>query len=140
MEWYLKGLSHSIGPFDKNAVLGKIKSGELRPHELVFCNSQEEWKPLVEWGCFPRESFPCFQQLWSRHENEQAWILCRQVNANEMRQEGPLSLSEIKDKLKIGQLSDMDLIWTHGMTGWSRIEDRPELKQTKIVGNTEILW
>lgn len=46
------------------------------------------------------------------------------------RQEGPLSLDEMRTRISSGQASAQDHAWREGMDDWKRVEDIVELKQT----------
>lgn len=127
MSWYLSSALKPVGPFDLVVLQDKIKKGQLGPHDLVFHQQTQEWKPAIQWTELRHLGFPAFEALNTENAKETVWIVLHlDPAAKEYQQEGPFSANEVSRGLVDGKYKGEDLVWKKGLSGWARLSDRLE--------------
>ncbi|MEN0059575.1 MAG: DUF4339 domain-containing protein [Bdellovibrio sp.] len=130
--WYYNQNLKPQGPLSLVEIKGRIQKGEIGPFELLYNEQEQQWRPAREWGVFPESLFPAGQVVstvveeLSQVENLMEWVLLRKLEEGRVTQEGPYSLRQIREGLQKKEISLDQYIWKTGMTGWCRIQDRPE--------------
>lgn len=125
MSWYLRAGLKPQGPFTEADVRQRLAAGEVSPEDLLWQDEKGEWKPALLWPEFRAMSVPAFQEVEMIGENEKEWIVLERGDGAP-KTTGPWSLVEIREALKEGRMKGTDHLWKKGMTGWARIESRPE--------------
>lgn len=127
MSWYLRDGLKPKGPFPEDEIKRLLLAGELSPEDLIWKDGPGEWKAALMWPEFRALSVPAFQEVESVGEDEKEWVVLQKREGVVPKTTGPWSLSEIRDGLARGEFQPTDHLWKKGMSGWSRIESRPEL-------------
>jgi hypothetical protein len=130
--WYFNKNLKPQGPLNFEDMKKKIMRGEVGPQDLI-CREDDgavnAWAPAVEWRDFPRELFPAFQQNYFKatRNDEKEWIVLVFTQENpEGLQQGPYSITEVKEMIENGTVSPDDYIWRSGLSGWVLLKDRAE--------------
>lgn len=117
------------GPFSFEELRGKVHSGEVGPQDLI-CDETSSWKPAAEWGVFEFQLFPATQGFIPGSEISEdirEWVLLVDPgHGAKPLQEGPFTVSELRDSVMGGRVSPYQYIWKTGLSGWCQIKDRPE--------------
>lgn len=130
MTWYLRSGLKPVGPFDENDVRRRLIAGELSPEDLLWKDGVGEWKAALLWPEFRAMSVPAFQEVEQIGEDEKEWVVLQQIEGVP-KTTGPWSMKEIRVALKEGRFKGTDHLWKKGMSGWARIESRPEQLTSK---------
>lgn len=138
MNWYLRAGLKPRGPFTEDDIRGRLSAGEVSPEDLLWKDGDNEWKAAFLWREFRAMSVPAFQEVERVGEDEKEWVVLER-EAGASKTSGPWSLAEIRTAIKEGRLKGTDHLWKKGMTGWARIESRPErLAEPSISEDPEI--
>lgn len=128
-KWYCHVNLKPLGPFSLEEVRAKIHQGEVGPQDLI-CDESNSWRPAMEWALFEFQLFPAGQGLTpdsAMVENVREWVLLvNSGNGMKPLQEGPYSLGELRESLRLGRISPQQYIWKTGLSGWCQVKDRPE--------------
>lgn len=127
MKWYLRQGNKPVGPYPESQLKEALLKGDLRPQELIWQQGANEWKPALMWAEFKGLDVPAFQKVGEIPEDQTEWVVLQMGPEGRPQTKGPLSMQEIRQALKAGILTSKDSLWTKGMTGWARIDSRPEL-------------
>lgn len=136
--WYLQKSLKPMGPFSEEEVLKKIKSGDLRPFDLVqeAVSPDQPWAPAMKVFKRHLKDFPSFQEMpplgaaWKEFEKHD-WILLETSPDGVKIQKGPLSFSEC---ISIAQkTTELVYCWKPGLTGWVPVVDRPEYQSEVMI-------
>ncbi|MFV3409452.1 DUF4339 domain-containing protein [Bdellovibrio bacteriovorus] len=127
--WYYNKNLKPQGPVGIEEIRQLILKGDIGPHDLISCDSDGSWKSAWEWG-FDRSLFPATQgyvQGMDIAADDKEWVLLvASDDGKALVQEGPYSVREVQESLRSQRVSAQNYIWKSGMSGWSRILDRPE--------------
>lgn len=127
--WYYNENLKPQGPLSLEQIRERIQRGEVGPFDLI-CQDGDNWRPACEWGVFEAQLFPAVQAYVPGQDvalDEKEWVLL--VVGDDGRsvlQEGPYSVREIQEGLRTGSISGHQHVWKSGLTGWCRVQDRPE--------------
>lgn len=129
-KWYYSKSLKPVGPFTGTEMRALIHRGEVGPHDLISLESDGAWRPAMEWGVFEMTLFPATQEFIPGGDiqtEERQWVLLvPSEKGHGFIQEGPCSHTEIRELLKKQSLSGNVYVWKAGLSGWSRLQDRPE--------------
>ena len=130
--WYFNRDLKPQGPHSLEEMRELIHSGDIGPHDLICHDVDGAWKVASEWGVFERTLFPATQEYMPGQEfvaDEKEWVLLASDDGGKtVLQEGPFSLADLRRSLEQRLVSDQQYIWKPGLSGWSRIADRPEFR------------
>lgn len=127
--WYYSRNLKPLGPISNAELREMILRGEVRPQDLICPHEEGHWRPAQEWGLFEKTLFPALQEFVPGLDTEKhikEWVLLVQDAEKRLRQEGPLSLVDLQAGLVQRTIQPEQFVWKAGLTGWSRIADRPE--------------
>ncbi len=128
--WYCSKNLKPMGPFTNDEMRSLIYRGEVGPHDLISLERDGSWRPAAEWGTFEMTLFPATQGYIPGGDilpEEKQWVLLvPSQRGSGFLQEGPFSHVEIMGRLKSQSLSGNVYVWKAGLSGWSRLQDRPE--------------
>ncbi len=128
--WYYNQNLKPQGPITLQEMRERILKGVVGPYDLISCGKNGEWKAAYEWREFERSLFPAAQEYvpgQASFVNEKEWVLLVPAPDREaVLQEGPYSLQELRDGLSAQKISQSQYVWKPGLSGWCRIQDRPE--------------
>ena len=125
MSWYLRAGLKPVGPFDEAEVRRRLLAGEVSPEDLLWKDGVDDWRPALLWPEFRAMSVPAFQEVEMVTEDDREWVVLSQ-GEGAPQTSGPFSLREIRDGLRDGRFKGTDHLWKKGMSGWARLESRPE--------------
>lgn len=115
--WYFQKKGRTEGPIPEATLHLAIEKGEIGALDLLFREGDPRWRSAMEFGEL--------QKYFSKTKpsaNEDHWIiLSRTKDSKEAKQKGPYRTSEVKLKLKLGDLKYTDYAWKQGMKEWYRI-------------------
>lgn len=131
--YYLQKALKPMGPYARDEVIKKIRSGDVRPYDLVLSADDESltWLPALDVFRSERHEFPCFQGLppqgseW-RVFDKQDWVLLEMSSQGEPVQSGPYSFDVCIQKAHASQ--ELLYCWKPGLSGWVPVIDRPEFQ------------
>jgi hypothetical protein len=103
----------------------RLVTGEISPEDLIWKDGVEEWKSALSWVEFRAMSVPAFQEVGMVEDDEKEWIVLEKMESGH-RTTGPWSLNQIRWAVHEGRITGRDHMWKKGMSGWARIESRPE--------------
>lgn len=127
MSWYIRDGLKPRGPFEKAQVERLLRHGALSPEDWLCEGAQSEWKAAREFPEFSRLPFPSEQAIALHDTQAPVWVVLS-IRDEEKHQEGPMSMDQVRDGLLKGRFALSDHMWCDGMTGWARIESRPEFR------------
>ena len=132
--WFYNQNLKPHGPFTLQEMRDKILLGHIGPEDLICDESAgDSWLPAREFSCFERSLFPALQNyILGQETNLQAqdWVVLAPLAEGENpRQLGPYSHADIVDLLRHGDILPSHHVWRSGLSGWSRLTDRPEFKE-----------
>jgi hypothetical protein len=109
---YYVALSNSqLGPISQKEVEARIAAGEITFAHFVWRTGDSGWMKLGE-----HESF---KKLFAG-KSMRAWFVFRNKT-----QYGPLAQEEVERLIQVGQIRASDLVWSEGMTGWTKFAEIP---------------
>ena len=118
------------GPDTVEELRNFILRGEIGPSDLIMNEGHGEWLSANSYPDFEEGLFPSAQGMdpvTGFSEEEKEWIvLMPQAEKSGLHQEGPFSVREMKDLVKKGVLNLEQYAWKSGLSGWCRLQDRPE--------------
>lgn len=115
--WYFQKKGRTEGPIPEATLHLAIEKGEIGALDLLFREGDPRWRSAMEYG----ELQKYFTKTQSS-ANEDHWIiLSRSKDSKEAKQKGPYRTSEVKLKLRLGELKYTDYAWKQGMKEWYRI-------------------
>ncbi|KYG63838.1 hypothetical protein AZI86_13550 [Bdellovibrio bacteriovorus] len=130
--WYYNRNLKPQGPISTPEMREKIRSGEIGPHDLVCAQEDGRWMAAIEWGVFEQPLFPAAQEFILGRDivpDAKEWVLLVHDVDKRLLQEGPFSIAELRSGLQLNKIRPDQFVWKAGLTGWSRIADRPEFKE-----------
>lgn len=129
--WYYNHNLKPQGPFSLEEMRERIHRGDIGPQSLISNNRDNVWKPACEHEDFEVSLFPATQGYvhgLETGDDEKEWVLLvPSLDGKSVLQEGPFSLSDLRAGLQAKSISQQQYIWKTGLSGWCRIQDRPEL-------------
>lgn len=132
--WYYNQNLKPQGPITLQEMREYILKGSIGPFDLISCGRDGEWRAASEWREFERSLFPAAQEYVPGQEfatQEKEWVLLvPALDRDATLQEGPYSLQELRDGLATQRISQNQYVWKPGLSGWCRIQDRPEFIST----------
>ena len=155
--WYLQKKGKTEGPIPDATLIRAIEKGDIGPLDLLFKEGEDRWRAAAEFESL-REHFQLAHGPDTTNEDE--WIILSKVKETKsFKQKGPFKTSDVKRKLKTGEVLWSDYAWREGMKEWYRItaleifhgeapdmssEDvvtktSPKLSQKEVLDNVEIL-
>ncbi|MEK2645597.1 DUF4339 domain-containing protein [Bdellovibrio sp. BCCA] len=130
VSWYYNLNLKPQGPLSFEEMRARIHRGEVGPHDLISNDADGSWRPACEWGVFEVTLFPATQAFMQGQdvvEDEKEWVLLvPAADGKGVVQEGPFSVREIREALRNHSVNGQQYIWKSGLSGWCRIQDRPE--------------
>lgn len=135
VSWYFHQNLKPQGPLTFEEIRQRIHRGEIGPQSLVSNTVEDRWKPAKEWGVFEDSLFPALQgqELEQINLEEKSWVLLvPSAEGKGILQEGPFSLMELKQGIREGRISVQQFIWKSGLSGWCKIQDRPEFDRELV--------
>lgn len=130
MSWYIRDGLKPRGPLEKAQVERLLRHGALSPEDWLCEGARSEWKSAREFPEFARLPFPSEQAVALFDTAAPVWVVLS-IRDEESRQEGPMSMDHVRDGLLKGRYALGDHMWCDGMTGWARIESRPEFRDLR---------
>ncbi len=127
--WYISQNLKPLGPFTLQEMRLKVHKGEVGPTDLVLNEEQGDWVAASQWGCFEAALYPSKQGHIDgiAPSQEKEWIvLMPHPETKSLQQEGPFSVQEVLSSLKAGRVQPSQYVWKSGLSGWCRLQDRPE--------------
>lgn len=125
--WYISAALKPVGPLSLLDLTDKIKKGQLGLFDLVFNEETNEWRPAQDWPELRHVGFPALEAVGLHSAEEAVWVVLHQEPETKLhRQEGPFSAKDIEQEISGGRLSREDLVWKKGLSGWARLNERPE--------------
>jgi hypothetical protein len=131
--WYYNRNLKPHGPVPTSEMSELITRGEVGPQDLISAKEDGRWLAAEEWGVFPKHMFPAGQQFIPGIETSpdvKEWVLLVANAEKRVVQEGPFSISDLQEALQAQRIRPEQFVWKAGLTGWSRIADRPEFNET----------
>lgn len=132
--WYCHENLKPVGPLSLEEVKAKIQKGEVGPYDLLQ-KENGDWKEAASYQEFSIFAFPAWQE-WDRalgdlEPHEKKWVLLVRLDAKEAVQEGPYSTLEVMELLKTKNRKYLGAwIWKNGLSGWAKMIDRPEFRES----------
>ncbi|KHD87329.1 MAG: hypothetical protein OM95_15030 [Bdellovibrio sp. ArHS] len=131
--WYYNKNLKPQGPVSLQEMRALIHRGEVGPYDLVCCARDSVWKATCEFAEFERSLFPAVQVFVPGEEvaqDEREWVLLSPSETGKsLIQEGPFSVRELRDMLINKKIVGEQYIWKSGLSGWCRLQDRPEFSE-----------
>lgn len=133
--WYYNTDLKPVGPVTLQEVRAQIHAGQIGPHDLICDEDQQEgrWQAASEFKEFEQGLFPSAQSYIPGVEVDELsadWVLLiPEEGTMQLRQQGPYSMSEVAEMFFQGKILASHHIWKSGLSGWSRLSDRPEFKK-----------
>ena len=128
--WYYNRNLKPQGPLTLEEIRSLVRTGEIGPQDLICHELDGEWRPAMDCGIFERTLFPATQEFMPGQDfsvEEKEWVLLMpEKDSQNILQEGPYSLNDLRERLRARVISSQHYIWKNGLSGWSRIADRPE--------------
>lgn len=127
--WYYNRNLKPHGPISTQEMRDKIRSGEVGPHDLICAQEDGRWMAAFEWGVFEPPLFPAAQAFIPGMDvvsEVKEWVLLVHDSDKRFLQEGPFSIADLQSGLQQNTIRPDQFVWKAGLTGWSRIADRPE--------------
>lgn len=128
--WYYNQNLKPQGPITRQEMREHILKGSIGPFDLISCGEAGEWRAAREWREFEISLFPAAQEYVPGQDlltHEKEWVLLVQApDRDTVLQEGPYSLHELREGLSAQKISQNQYVWKPGLSGWCRIQDRPE--------------
>lgn len=131
--WYFHHNLKPQGPFSLEEMRGKIHRGEVGPQDLICDETQEgRWLPALEWGVFEAGLFPATQNFFHGIDidldNKEWVLLATEPGTGKLHQQGPYSVQELLELLRQSKIHPSQHVWKGGLSGWCRLQDRPEFQ------------
>jgi hypothetical protein len=134
-KWFYLEEGRAKGPFPREFISQKIKSGELKKNDLVFREGTKKWEPLEAQEDFqndwPQAPVPPPEPSLSEIPE---WILLQPVRSDgkkaEYQQSGPFTSERITEMIAQGAAQYSDYIWKPSFSEWRRIGEVEDLKPT----------
>jgi hypothetical protein len=120
MMFYYLSKGKSQGPINETQLKQMISEKKFGPFDLVFINGTEKWQTVKSVPQFANS----FKAVSESLNTEKVWVVLKHVRLPEgikTKQDGPFNIDEVKTKLRKGDLSFDDYIWTDGMADWYRL-------------------
>jgi hypothetical protein len=125
-KWYVSISNKAKGPYSDLQVRDKITSGELKADTLSYKEGEPDWLPLEK------------QDIWTpgftpKHpletKDSKDWVLLVEspLKKGDFEQQGPFTDTEVKEKIKIGEVHLKDFCWKPGMATWKPLFESYEL-------------
>ncbi|WP_347356262.1 GYF domain-containing protein [Bdellovibrio sp.] len=128
--WYYNKNLKPQGPLSLEEMRLRIYKGEVGPQDLVCHEQSGEWRPAYEWSVFEMTLFPATQKFIPGADvatDEKEWVLLvSSEDGKTLVQEGPYSVRDIKTSVSEQRISLQNYVWKTGLSGWCKIQDRPE--------------
>ncbi len=134
-KWYVSIENKAKGPYSDLQMREKIQSGEFKKNTFTYKEGEVDWLPLEKqdiWtpGFIPKHSL--------EGKNSKDWILLLEspIKQGDYEQQGPFTQSEVKEKVKIGEVHLRDFCWRPGMESWQSLVETHELgfpRKDKII-------
>lgn len=134
-QWYYSRDLKPQGPVSFEDMKGLIVRGQIGPRDLISAQEDGRWLMAQEWGVFATSLFPAAQKCLQGSSGDleaREWVLLVEDAEKRVLQEGPLSLAEIFSGVRERRISPEQFIWKSGLSGWSRIADRPEFLGAEV--------
>ena len=117
--WYLQKKGKTEGPIPDATLVRAIEKGDIGPLDLLFKEGENRWRAAAEYRDF-QDLFQLAHDASQSHEDE--WIILSKVKETKsFKQKGPFKTSEVKRKLKTGEVLWSDYAWREGMKEWYRV-------------------
>jgi hypothetical protein len=117
--WYLQKKGKTEGPIPDATLVRAIEKGDIGPLDLLFKEGEDRWRAAAEYREF-QDLFQLAHDASQSHEDE--WIILSKVKETKsFKQKGPFKTSEVKRKLKTGEVLWSDYAWREGMKEWYRV-------------------
>jgi hypothetical protein len=117
--WYLQKKGKTEGPIPDATLVRAIEKGDIGPLDLLFKEGEDRWRAAAEYREF-QDLFQAAPAVSHSHEDE--WIILSKVRETKsFKQKGPFKTSEVKRKLKTGEVLWSDYAWREGMKEWYRV-------------------
>ena len=123
--WYKRNEMKVIGPFSLSEIHFQLQRGEISPEDFLWKDGEAEWRPALSWPENSKVQPPAFQFIEESSASEGRWVVLQKVEGG-YRSHGPYRHEEIVQQLAQKTLSPFDHVWRPGMTGWARIQSRPD--------------
>lgn len=122
-EWYFYlDQGEAKGPIEKDEVLRRIETGQLRSVDLIFNESEGLWRSALEFIEFKE----CFEVDVSEQPEENNWVLLKKKpDSLRFLQMGPYSEAKIRELIVQGEINNRDFLWEAEKRQWvapSKIE------------------
>lgn len=132
--WYYSENLKPQGPMTLAEMRERIHQGKIGPEDLICDESTDGgWLPAKEFRCFEATLFPAMQgyvQGADLNLHSADWvILSPEGESGPLRQFGPYTHEEVVELLRQGDVLPNCHIWKSGLSGWSKLTDRPEFKE-----------
>lgn len=130
--WYTHLDLKPQGPFTLEEMRLKIHRGEVAPTDLISNIEYEEgqWLMAQQWAVFEAPLFPAVQNFIPGMDLDRElkeWVLLAENSeSGQLLQEGPLSINDILEEIRKGKDLSRVRAWKPGLSGWARLQDRPE--------------
>lgn len=130
--WFYNRNLKPQGPLSEDELRELVRSGEIRPSDLICNDINGDWKMAYEFAELERTLFPALQGYVVGQEEgdkEKQWVLLIQdlmLSESSYTQKGPYSRQEILAQIKEDKNVLSQYVWRPGLSGWSRVGDRPE--------------
>lgn len=127
--WYYNRNLKPQGPISTSEMREKLRTGEVGPRDLICAHEDGRWQAAMEWGVFEQNLFPAAQEFIPGADivaDAKEWVLLVHDADKRLLQEGPFSLADLQAGLQDRKIHPDQFVWKAGLTGWSRIADRPE--------------
>ncbi|HRO66850.1 MAG TPA: GYF domain-containing protein [Pseudobdellovibrionaceae bacterium] len=123
--WFARRELTPVGPFTEEDVRRRMLAGEISPEDLLWKDGENAWRAAIEWPEFKRLHVPAYQLISGVQPWDDVWIVLRKAPGG-FRTLGPWSKETILEKIRLGEVRDVDHVWMKGMSGWARISSRPD--------------
>lgn len=128
--WFYNKDLKPQGPLSLQEMRSLIHRGDVGPYDLVCNDGLGEWKAACEFAEFERSLFPAVQVFMPGQdviEDEKEWVLLSSSESGKsLVQEGPYSVRELRALLTAKKVLGEQYIWKSGLSGWCKLQDRPE--------------
>lgn len=112
--YYIEEQGRQVGPLTTVEIEQRIKAGTLTASSLVWRDGLAAWSKAED---VPELSSKFQQQQVSYYVEENG------------QQAGPLTSSQIGERINAGRLDAANLVWREGLSGWVQAKDLPELQE-----------
>jgi hypothetical protein len=111
-KWFVYDYRNVVGPLTTEELKFLVESGRFEEIDLYWTRGQKEWAPMSTWT---DQEVGAEDQVW--------YVSSGGFN------DGPYSLTEIVDFLKIGEIPMTSKMWTEGLRRWATIFEMQQLTE-----------